>query len=218
MTRTRTIPQMRHDGIFNTLKLCLDILTNRDGSSDQKERAIEELSSILARVRGARISPIQQLGREISKDDLLSIEPIFHDRYIVSNEGCWDWIGPVNLRGYGVLNARRRRFAAHRFSYELFHGGLKREALVCHHCDNPRCVNPAHLYQGTASDNANDASKRGRLGFNRGEAHYAAKITQNDVQVIRASGASHASLARTYGISESTVRSIRKRTRWSHVA
>lgn len=75
--------------------------------------------------------------------------------------GCWVWTGKTNSSGYGYFCRNSRTIFAHRFAYELWN----KTQLVnwcLHKCDNPPCVNPAHLYDGTPQDNADDRVKRGR--------------------------------------------------------
>ena len=80
----------------------------------------------------------------------------FLDRVEITS-GCWLWKGYCLPRGYGMLG----RVRAHRLSYELFVGPIPQGSLVCHHCDNPPCVNPEHLFLGDQSANILDAvSKR----------------------------------------------------------
>jgi hypothetical protein len=77
---------------------------------------------------------------------------------------CWNWIGNKNRSGYGRHYRNKTEFfAAHRFSYELHHQvKLEPSVFVCHRCDNPSCVNPAHLWLGTPKDNHDDCVRKGR--------------------------------------------------------
>jgi hypothetical protein len=76
--------------------------------------------------------------------------------------GCWWWIGGVKDDGYGTLKVNGPEVGAHRFSWEIHGGSIPEGKWVLHHCDNPRCVNPDHLFLGTHQDNMRDRSVRGR--------------------------------------------------------
>jgi hypothetical protein len=83
---------------------------------------------------------------------------------------CWLWIGGRDPNGYGRININHRAVLAHRVAYELANGPFFKVCDVCHRCDNPPCVNPAHLCLGAHADNMRDARERGRMarGKNNG--------------------------------------------------
>jgi hypothetical protein len=76
--------------------------------------------------------------------------------------GCWEWQGRKNDNGYGMLTVDGVETYAHRHFFALEHGPIPEGMKACHTCDNPPCVNPAHLFLGTTRDNAVDASAKGR--------------------------------------------------------
>lgn len=81
---------------------------------------------------------------------------------IEKTSNCWNWKAATNKGGHGMFSFSGKTLGAHRFSYELHKGSIN-GLYVCHHCDNPRCVNPEHLFLGTALDNFRDAQQKGRI-------------------------------------------------------
>lgn len=78
-------------------------------------------------------------------------------------DGCWLWTASAMKKGYGQMSVPGGMARAHRISYELHYGPIPDGMFVCHTCDNPRCVNPAHLWLGTNSDNLHDAIRKGKF-------------------------------------------------------
>lgn len=78
--------------------------------------------------------------------------------------GCWEWQASVNNIGYGFIRDEGKMRTAHRVSYEQHIGPIPPGKQVLHTCDNPRCINPDHLWVGTIKDNMQDKVKKGRCG------------------------------------------------------
>lgn len=120
--------------------------------------------------------------------------------YVQKSDNCWTWTGCTNQNGYGQINADRgeRRVLAHRLSYEIHYGEFDASLNVCHHCDNPPCVRPDHLFLGTDADNAADCVKKGRsIGRN-------VKIAESVAIAVldkRVGGMSYESIAEACGVS-----------------
>ena len=139
-------------------------------------------------------------------------------------EECWEWQGPrLEPLGYGILNHEKKRLRANRVAYALLVGEIPPGMFVCHHCDNPPCVNPSHLFAGTPADNLRDMRRKGRGKWPGvpGNKHRA-KVSPADVRTIRTAvekgEASYAELAARYGISRTAVHAIVHRKYWSDVA
>ena len=133
--------------------------------------------------------------------------------------GCWIWKGKKSDSGYGIVyvSASRRRMA-HRVALELSSGeAVPDEIDVLHSCDNPPCVNPAHLFLGTHTDNMRDMVAKGRSG--RGSRNSRAKLTVEDVLRVRGLRASKKprEIAQVMGIQIGQIYRILGRRRWGHV-
>lgn len=158
--------------------------------------------------------------------DLTSvIGPRFVNRFwarIAETECCWQWQGSNNNRGYGQFLVRRGETRlAHVVSYALTRGPVEPGYYVCHHCDNPPCVRPDHLFLGTPTDNSLDSVSKGRANRSRGSAHPQAVLTEEDVAAIRSVPAYYGratDLAREYGIDPAHASRLLLGQGWGHVA
>lgn len=135
---------------------------------------------------------------------------------------CWPWRGATTdaAFGYGYLGVTRgqSQLRAHRVSWELHFGPVPAGLVVCHHCDNPPCVNPAHLFIGDRADNNRDRGQKGRGGNLRGERGGNARLTTDQVRTIRhlvsEGSRMHRDIASDFGISATTMSRIVNRHTW----
>ena len=135
---------------------------------------------------------------------------------------CWLWTSYRNSGGYGRFDYARIRTVAHRVAWEIHaQRSIPAGMFICHRCDNPPCVNPAHLFLGTPHDNSMDAIAKGRLigprAPARGAHHGRAKLTDASVAAILRSRMSQTELGRTYGVSQAVISAIIRGIRWKHI-
>jgi hypothetical protein len=132
---------------------------------------------------------------------------------------CWPWTGKRQKSGYGRFGiGQHKKVGAHRFSFEMATGFLP--PVVMHTCDNPPCVNPAHLRAATNKLNTADMIVKGRSPMigRGGEDHPRVRLTENQVRDIRSRrGQTQASLAREFGVSTGAIEGIVKRRTWKHI-
>lgn len=136
---------------------------------------------------------------------------------------CWLWQGSIAPNGYGKLGGGTSQLSAHRVAYELANGPIPEGLYICHTCDVRNCVNPAHLFAGTCSDNLRDCVSKGRHNWQRpdraqtrGENHATAKLSDAQVSEIRrlaSLGAGQSELARKFGVTQPHVGRLINRKR-----
>ena len=132
-----------------------------------------------------------------------------------SLDGCWLWTGAKSPLGYGKFYLPDGTTQAHRFSWTLVNGPVPHGMYICHHCDNPPCVNPNHLFIGDHYDNMADMSIKGRS--QHGEKQWNSKLSASDVIEIFKSTDLQRTVAERYGITQGTVSSIKSGAKWKRV-
>lgn len=153
----------------------------------------------------------------------------FMDSVNVIDSGCWIWSGPTCANGrYGRVLGKSKTMMAHRVSYEMFNGEIPSGMFVCHTCDNGLCVNPSHLFAGSAKDNYDDMVAKGRessshmeMARRPGEGNARAKLSNYDVIEMRRmyeNGASYEQIRVAFCLkSRGHVGAIITRKQWSHI-
>jgi hypothetical protein len=131
-------------------------------------------------------------------------------------EECWPWTAYIDSAGYGNFGGPR----APRVAWQLTNGPIPGGLYVCHHCDNPICVNPAHLFIGTQAENMADAVSKGRQA--RGERAHHAKLTEAQVIHLRrayppGTRIPYKPLAEQYGVTRMAIHYAIRGTNWKHL-
>lgn len=133
---------------------------------------------------------------------------------------CWIWLGSTNKDGYGRFRAPAGPMNASHFAWLLATGSYP-TAWALHHCDNPPCVRPAHLFEGNNAQNVTDRDAKGRGGCAPGEANGSAKLSEATVLEIRAladaGGITQQAIADRFGVTQVTVSAIARRAKWQHL-
>jgi hypothetical protein len=143
----------------------------------------------------------------------------FHAGYVVNEQTeCWEWQRNIQSNGYGHMKHSGKARSVHRVSYEMHKGEIPDGAYVLHRCDNKCCVNPRHLFLGTALDNRLDMQSKRRHAH--GERVNTAKLTEAQVLEIYAlsdNGMGSPRIAKRVGISVSMAWNIKTGKSWSHL-
>ena len=139
---------------------------------------------------------------------------------------CWPWKALRNKAGYGRIVLSGKHYIAHRIAYYLHFGEDPVPFLMCHHCDNPPCCNPAHCFKGSHAENSADMVRKGRTGLDhkrilRHEDNPQSKLTVKKVNQIRKlyllKQFNQYELASTFNVSRSTIADILKFRSWRDI-
>lgn len=147
--------------------------------------------------------------------DIMDIARFWNGVDVRHRNECWVWRGRRIGFGHGEFKVDGRAQFTHRIAFTLAFGEIPEGMLVRHSCDNPACCNPTHLVTGSHHDNVRDRviRQRGAVGEKAGKA----KLTNEDVYVIRASSAPRAELAARFGVSIHNITAIKTRRSWRHL-
>ena len=167
--------------------------------------------------RGLEITPSKKLFRRLERSVKLN-----------QDSGCWEWSKKCHATGYAEIsvqiNGRRMMVKAHRLMYAITVGPVPEGLVVCHRCDNRKCVNPSHLFLGTQRDNIADAVSKKRHVSLPGEENPSNKLTTEQVADIRrrvvvtgvgCKGGNQSALAREFGVSKGHINNIVHNRVWN---
>lgn len=158
---------------------------------------------------------LEKQPRKISKPDATLDERLRNIGWTVTAAGCWEWNGALDKYGYGQIAVNRGRpWKAYRIAYEAWVKTPEPNVDICHKCDNPPCINPAHLFEGSRQVNVTDMISKGRQATWSKRPH---KLTGHEVEAIRAAYTTgkfyYRDLAREYGVSQTLIGLIINRKR-----
>ncbi len=141
----------------------------------------------------------------------------FTAKYEVVENGCWLWTAYVMpwrstqiSGGYGRFRYKGRMWMAHRWSYNYFVGLIPNNLLVCHTCDNRKCVNPYHLFLGSYQDNMDDMVKKKRQNS-------PTKLTDKDIINIRIDARTGSEIAKDYNVTKCHINQIKSKMYWKNI-
>lgn len=197
-----------------------------------KTEEIEELKRQIE-AQAEIIQAIMQ-GRPLTTARIAKVSPEIRFWWYADKKesGCWEWTGAM-CRRYGRFSVNGKSYKANRYALYLRTGEMPEDRWACHTCDNPKCVNPDHLYWGTAKQNTDDRYARGRGVL--GEQHHAygrGIIRKSDglparckhsIETIRdvksriVAGETNKSISMATGIHKDTVSKVRKGKQWAKI-
>jgi uncharacterized protein YerC len=201
----------------------------------------KQIKLVKRRLCSAHYARFLRHGKDFDKSPIknvyLDLKHRFN-KYVSSPDinGCMDWKSAKSKKGYGVigigsrLDKSRKIIFAHRLSFEIIKGAIPEDMQVCHSCDRPICVNPDHLFLGTAKDNSQDMVKKSRAAMKKGKipAQFLsnilekknAKLTVDKVIQIKkrlSDGEHYVDIAKEYNVSNACISDIKRKATWINI-
>lgn len=143
----------------------------------------------------------------------------YYEKYVIKQEGCWDWKGIIEHTGYAKLGIRPP-IKAHRASWLIHKGEIPKGLIVCHTCDNRKCTNPDHLWIGNHKENIQDKIKKGRANTPKGMQLKVSKLNDEQVKEVKIhlkNGLTCSEIGRKYGFSRKIISRIKNGETWKHI-
>lgn len=205
----------RAEGLKKSCQVCGEkFRISPSGSEKRKNCSMECYAKSMVGVPGNTILD------DLTELELLERLKNNYEKYVIKNkEGCWGWSGSL-AKKYPSILYKRKSMSIHRVSWLLHKGEDPGELFVLHHCDNPPCSAPTHLFLGTARDNVIDMHKKGRAVVLRGEKANGSKLTESKVREIKRdieNGLKLTEIAKKFNISLSSIYDIKDERTWKHV-
>lgn len=135
----------------------------------------------------------------------------------VASDGCYNWIAGTNGDGYGYVWFAKKYWRAHRLFWVILKGDIPDNKIICHVCDNRKCVNTDHLFIGTKADNNKDRAEKDRNRDQKGTKNNMAKLTVTEVMSILYNKTPRKTIAAKFNVCRQTVDAIKNGKRWPHV-
>lgn len=181
-------------------------MTTKICSKCQKEKPLSEFWA-LAHSKDGKRPDCKQCYKKPAR--VISNRDRFLSKVKKMPSGCWEWQGSTATNnGYGRFWVGNRHVMAHRFSWRLSGNKIPQGQFLCHSCDNPKCVNPDHMFVGTHAENMQDAVAKNR---------HSGKLSTEDVQEIRGllnSTFTQEQIGKMYEVSRAAIGHIKRGSTW----